>query len=142
MNSTPIAVRTRDALRERHQLSPLARRHAGGRLVHQQQLRLVGERDRQLEPLDVAIGDLAAQPIRLVRHADELQQLEQPRLGAAAPPNDGVGHSSSAMRQQRHLHVLGERHRQERRRDLERAADAEPPDLRAAQMLGATPENG
>jgi hypothetical protein len=59
VNSTPIDFRARCS-GEPHQLDALARRHAGGRLVHQQQLRLVGERDRKLEPLQVAIGELAA----------------------------------------------------------------------------------
>ena len=31
-----------------HQPDPLARRHAGGRFIHQQQFRLIGERDRKL----------------------------------------------------------------------------------------------
>ena len=59
------------------QLVALARRHAGGRLVHQQQARLVGERDGELDALDVAIGELAARPVGGVAHADLRQQLER-----------------------------------------------------------------
>ena len=64
----------RDARRQPHQFDALARRHAGGRLVHQQQLWLVGERDSELEPLEIAIGKLAAGPIRIAAHADQFEQ--------------------------------------------------------------------
>ena len=80
----------RDLRGEPHQLDALARRHAGGRLVHQQQLRLVGERDRKLQPLEVAIGELAAGTLGIAAHADE---IEQPagfvaREAAASSPRD------------------------------------------------------
>ncbi len=52
----------------------LSRRHAGRRLVHQQELRIVGERDGELEPLEVAIGELAAAALRLIGHADEIEK--------------------------------------------------------------------
>src|SRR6188768_3038302 len=45
----------RQAALQRHQLVPLAWPHAGGRLVHEEQARPVGERDRQLDALDVAV---------------------------------------------------------------------------------------
>ena len=64
-------------LDQRDQLVALPRRHAGGRLVHQQQPRLVGERDRKLDALDVAIGELAAGRSAGVRHADLRQQFER-----------------------------------------------------------------
>ena len=76
----------RDLRREPHQLDALARRHAGGRLVHQQQLRLVGERHRELEPLEVAIGELAAGPLGIAAHADEIEQpagLARARIAAS-----------------------------------------------------------
>ena len=57
-----------------HQLDALARRHPGGRLVHQQQFRLVGERDRELQPLEIAIGEFAAGPLGICTHADEIEQ--------------------------------------------------------------------
>lgn len=64
----------RDARGQPHQIDALARRHAGRRLVHQQQLRLVGERDRKLEPLEIAIGEFAAGTVRVTAHADQLEQ--------------------------------------------------------------------
>lgn len=70
----------RNLSREPHQIDTLARRHAGGRLVHQEQLWLVGERHRKLEPLEVAVSQLAARTIRVTTHAD---QLEQPPSFAA-----------------------------------------------------------
>ena len=63
-----------DAGSEAHQRMALSRRHAGRRLVHQQELGIVGERDGELEPLEVAIGELAAAALRLVGHADEIEQ--------------------------------------------------------------------
>ena len=79
-----------DARGEPHQFDALARRHAGGRLVHQQQLRLVGERDRELEPLEVAIGELAAGPLGIVAHADQIEQAAGllARATAASRPRD------------------------------------------------------
>ena len=64
----------RDLRGQPHQLDALARRHAGGRLVHQQKFRLVGERHRELQPLEIAIGELAAGPIGITAHADEIEQ--------------------------------------------------------------------
>ena len=79
----------RDLRGQPHQGDALARRHAGGRLVHQQQFGLVGERDGKLEPLEVAIGKLAAGPIRLAAHADQLEQRPASRASNAAPrPRD------------------------------------------------------
>ena len=80
----------RDARGEPHQFDALARRHAGGRLVHQQQLRLVGERDRQLQPLEIAIGEFAAGPLGIAAHADEFEQAAGlvPRATSASRTRD------------------------------------------------------
>ena len=103
-------------------------RHAGGRLVHQQQARLVGERDGELDALDVAIGEFAARPVGGLAHADLREQLERAlamqRSGRPPQPVDLAG-----VRDQRHLHVLDDRHRAEGGGDLEGAADAAPPDV-------------
>ena len=58
-------------------------RHAGGRLVHQQQTRLVGERDGEFDALDVAVGELAARPVGGVAHAD-LRRAARARARDAA----------------------------------------------------------
>ena len=73
-------------LDQRDQRVALARRHAGGRFVHQQKPRLAGERDRKLDALDVAIGKLAARPVGGVVHADLAQKLERARRGDTTPP--------------------------------------------------------
>ena len=59
---------------EAHQRVALARRHAGRRLVHQQKLGVVGERDGEFEPLEIAVGEFAAAALRLVSHSDEIEQ--------------------------------------------------------------------
>ena len=64
----------RDAGGEAHQRVALARRHAGRRLVHQQKLWVVGERDGEFEPLEIAVGELTAAALRLVSHSDEIEQ--------------------------------------------------------------------
>ena len=64
----------RDPGGQPHQLDALARRHAGGRLVHQQKLWLIGERDREFQPLQVAIGEFAAGPLGIAAHADQFEQ--------------------------------------------------------------------
>ena len=90
VNSTPIDCSRAMRAVSRISLDALARRHAGGRLVHQQQFRLVGERDRELEPLEVAIGKLTARTLGIGAHADE---IEQPagllaRVTRASSPRD------------------------------------------------------
>ena len=47
--------------------------HAGGGFVHQQKARRMRQRHGQLEPLEVAIGEDAADPPGLPGHADTLQ---------------------------------------------------------------------
>ena len=73
------------------ELVALARAHAGGRLVHQQQARLVGERDGEFDALDVAIGELAARPVGGLAHADLREQIERARRGAARRPDATAG---------------------------------------------------
>ena len=70
---------------ELHQLGALLRRHAGGRLVHQQQLGRAGERDGELHALDIAVGQLAAGPIGVRAEPDALEQGHAPRRGRDRP---------------------------------------------------------
>ena len=60
-------------LDEAHQFAALPRRHSSGGLVHQQQLGCIGQRDSELDTLQVAIGQHAANPLGLVRHVDFVQ---------------------------------------------------------------------
>ena len=89
-----------------HQREALGRRHAGGRLVHQQELWVVGERDRKLEPLEIAIGELGARPLRLRRHADARQQRVRRRALLIAGDREQVERPSRPA-QPRELHILG-----------------------------------
>ena len=116
-----------EPLDQRNQLAALARRHAGGRLVHQQEAGLIGERDRQFHPLDVAIGKLARGAFGGLAHADLLEQRERAvAMVRRRRPHEAVGFAG--MRDERHLHVLDHGHGAEGSGDLERAADAEPED--------------
>src|SRR6185312_5862249 len=106
----------------------LARGHARGRLVHQQELRLVGERDGKFDALDVAVSEFAARAVGRATHADLLEQIER-TLAIARSGRLPQAVGLTGVRDQCHLHILDHRHRGEGRRDLERAADAAPPHL-------------
>ena len=128
VNSTAMPLRAREVGGELHQAAARARRHPGGRLVHQQQARRAGERQRELDALGVAVGERRAALVGEARHPDALEQRvglgrERRRVARAAMPLLRAG-----VREQRELHVLAHRHRRERRGDLERAADAAPRD--------------
>ena len=87
----------------------------------------VGERDREFEPLEVAVGEFAAGPLRMAAHADQFQQRERlgPRETPASTPQI---EQPPPCDDQRDLDVLAHRHRGEGRGDLEGAADTQPPD--------------
>ena len=117
----------RELRRELHQAVARARRHAGGGLVHQQQPRRAGERQRQLDALRVAVRERRAALAGESGHAHALEQ----RIGFGAhavgrPRGDAA--MGAGMRQQRELDVLAHGHRREGRGDLERPADAHPRD--------------
>src|SRR5262245_28898032 len=128
-------------LYQRDQLVAFARRHAGGGLVHQEEARIVGERDRELDPLHVAVGELLAGALGSVRHADLIEQLDGARA-MAARERSAEAEDLAVVARERHLHVLGYRHRAERRRHLEGAADAEAPDVARVQADDAAAGQG
>ena len=68
----PFASDPRD---QAHESRAFARCHARGGLVHQQELGIVGQRDGELEPFDIAIRELAATARGLVRHADQGEKV-------------------------------------------------------------------
>jgi hypothetical protein len=93
-----------------HQLDTLFGAMPCGRLVHEQDPGLVGERNGKLQALQVAIGQRAGNPVRLVVHADQCQQV----MGLVAVEVAHEGHHGAqplAMGHERHLHVLDHRHR-------------------------------
>src|SRR4249919_1956615 len=113
-------------LDQRDQIVAFARRHASGRLVHQQEARLVGERDGQLDALDIAIGKLTAGPLGRLAHPDLIEEPERAiamHLRSRAPEPIGL----VPVRDQRHLHIFDDGHRAERGSDLKGPAYAEPP---------------
>src|SRR3984893_9118627 len=112
---------------EPHQLDALARRHAGGGLIHQKQFWLVGERDREFQPLEIAVSEFAARTFGITAHPYQFQQATglrrcEPRRGG--PQIEQL----PAIRHQRDLNVLAHGHGRECCGDLEGAANAEPPD--------------
>ncbi len=87
----------------------------------------MGERDRQLEPLDVAVGERAGRALALLGHVDARE--ERVGLGTELQPRRAPeGEHAARVRDQRQLDVLAHRQRGEGLGDLERAADAEAPD--------------
>lgn len=116
----------RNACRQPHQFDPLTRSHAGGRFIHQKQLRMIGERNRQFETLEIAVSQFTARPLCIATDADQFEQpvrLAALKIRRRAPDIEnlvGIGN-------QCHLHVLAHRHGRKRRGDLEGAADPKPP---------------
>ena len=53
----------------------LLRGHAGNRLVHQEQLRLLHQQHADLEPLLLAVGQCSSQRLVLLREADDFEDL-------------------------------------------------------------------
>ena len=117
----------RNAAGQLHQRHALARGHASGGLVHQQQLRVVGQRHGQFHPFDVAIGQIAAGAVGLGLHIDLGQQSQ--RIGPAVAGSAGPPVKDFAIgRQQRHLHVFNHGQRGKGLRNLKCAAHAQSPD--------------
>jgi hypothetical protein len=115
-------------LHQGDQVVALARRHARGRLVHEQQARIAGEGNRKLHAFHVAVGELAARPVGGFLHADLAQKLERAAaMVGRRPPPQPVGFAG--VGDQRHLHVLGDGHRAEGGGDLEGAGDAAAADF-------------
>src|SRR5215475_9856776 len=115
-------------LHQADQIIALARRHAGGWFVHQQQARVVGKRDGELDALHVAIGKLLARTLGRGRHADLVEELD----GSAAMAGRecrAEAEDLPVVAHQRHLDVLGHGHRTEGHRHLKGASDAEPPNV-------------
>ena len=111
-----------------HDLVALARRHAGGGLVQQQEARGAGQRDGQLEPALVAVGEDAARLGRLLEQADPLEQ----RVGLV--PVEAPGRHEdvvvpAVVGQERRQHVLERGEPAEDARDLKRAPHPAPAQL-------------
>ena len=88
------AALLRQIARELHQRHALTGGHAGGGLIHQQQLRVVCQGHRQLHTLDITIGQLRARAVCLGRHAHLLQQRQcirtAMRTGTRPPRKDAA----------------------------------------------------
>ena len=117
-----------DALQQPDRVVRLARRHAGGRLIQQQDLRVAGQGEPQFELLLVAVAEGAAKCVRLAPQPDRDQQP----LDLVAVQRVGARPEISAapeMYQKRRLDVLEDGQLREDVGALERAADAHPADL-------------
>ena len=71
-----------EALHQRDQLVALARRHPRGRLVQQQQARIIGKGDREFDALRVAIGKRIELAIALANEP-KLLLMDEPTAGMA-----------------------------------------------------------
>ena len=80
----------------RHKIGALMRRHACRRFVHQQQARLAGERQRQFDALQIAIGEFADGPVDGALQPDAFRQRR--RLVAIEPFRPGERIEQAAMR--------------------------------------------
>ena len=116
-------ARASDVLREFHQGRPLAQGHPGRRLVHQQKPRVARQRDRELDPLHIPVGELRTGPVGRSRHA---HLIEKRHRQFTVPLPCGMPHRQdfAAMADQRHLDVLADRHGMKRLGDLKCTADA------------------
>ena len=56
--------------------------HAGGRLVEQDDLRVLRDQQPELQPLGLAVAEIGGDPIGLLGEADQLQHLIDVLLGA------------------------------------------------------------
>ncbi len=111
----------------------LLRVHAGGRLVEQQQLRVGGERARDLEPALVAVGQVAGQLVVPARQSRRRRAAPRARSRASRLLALDALRCRGSSRRCRRLsrqciadqHVLERRHLVEEADVLERPADAE-----------------
>ena len=110
---------------------------AAGRLVEHDQLRLEHEDLRELDELLLPEGQCAGANVRVLRHTDELEQLQRAlvlvtcnRVRGQLPPREGA---------QRRDNVLEHGHLAEQARDLEGAAEAEMRALERRQPVDALP---
>ena len=110
------------------ELADLLAVHARGGLVEQEQLRLGGERARELEAALLAEGEVRRELVVLVREAAEFEELRD--LGAhpgltAEPAREEAAPGAILRRVLRHPQVLPHREAAEEADVLEGARDAE-----------------
>ena len=118
--------------------------HAGHRLVHQQQLGVLGHHHADLQPLLLAVGQHAGLPQGLGLEADALQRLaDAPPLVGRVRARPQSGEDALAAALERELDVVPHREVDEDGRRLELAADAEGGDLVLAERgeVGAAAED-
>ena len=104
----------------------LARRHAGGRLVEQQDLRIARQRNAELQLFLVAVGQRGAAASASSQGRSRRGGLEPHR--GTAPPSATRNSAAPAMRQERRLHILEDGELREDVGALKRAAHAHAAD--------------
>ena len=134
---TAISRFVHDLRGELHQLHAFPGRHARRRLVHEQEPGFVRQRDRKLDPLEVAIGQHPAGPVVLPVHADAFQQRHR-LVDVAVLRRPPQCPRLTMVADQYHLHIFAHGHRREGRGDLESPPDAEPPDGPGRQAQNAS----
>ena len=110
-------------------LAGLLRGHAGGRLVHQDQLGVLREQHPDLEPLGLAVREIGRRLLELFGKADELGEASRcPSRPARRTSQRRLAHTPGLPRS-RDLEILAHREIAEHARHLELAADAGARDL-------------
>src|SRR6185295_14410666 len=113
----------RHAVHQADRFEALLRRHARGGLVEQQQARLAGEGDGELQPFLVAVRQRPGDPPGARRKADQRQQFARAGRVKRACFRPGAP-ALARVREQGDLHVLQRAQIVEHARDLEGAPDA------------------
>ena len=114
---------------ERHHLHRLARVHARGRLIQQQEFWSGGQRARDFQPALIAVGQVLGQKISLALQADKLQQVHSLAGGLLLLPDHLRRASDRAQpgRMQARMHadqdILQRRHVREEPDVLVRSRD-------------------
>ena len=103
--------------------------HAGGRLVDEQQLRLLGEQHADLQPLLLAVAEIGGADVARVGEADRVEDLVDARRRRAVAAVSKSAGEGTALAGERELEIVLDGVALEDGRLLEFPADAEPGDL-------------
>ncbi|RTE67839.1 hypothetical protein BHE90_017787, partial [Fusarium euwallaceae] len=133
-------------LQPREQFGGLAgflRGHARGRLIHQDQLGVLGDQHADLQPLGLAVRQIGRRPVELLGEPDQFgQTFDVFAPGVADTPAQIAQHGGAAR--PCHVKILAHRKLAEHARHLELTADAGAGDLVFLEILqrGAVKTDG
>ena len=79
-----------EAVEDFRGLAGLLRRHAGGRLVHQDQVRILRHEHADLEPLRLAVRQIGGRLVDSLAQADEIPRISSPAVSGPRLPQHQV----------------------------------------------------